>query len=205
MLKHVSKIIIFIFFSFLFLSASAVHDSVPKQTPILILKNKQVKTLIDSLVLNTKGTNKSNVILLSVCKFDGCQFLFVGCINKGLACYLITETEFQSQNLVGYLKISNYDCFVFGDQSTKRFFRRTKNTILIPKKFEWISEVSSVRYMDDLFSHIDSHSSDIPLFITFDIQRYVYQKSKFKVVRPDSKFEDIFLDFKSSNRLPHRE
>lgn len=201
MLKYISS---FIFFSFLFLSASAVHDSVPKQTPILILKNKQVETLIDSLVSNTKGTNKSNIILLSVCKFDGYQFLFVGCINKGLACYLVTETEFQSKNLVGYLKISNYDCYVFGDQSTKRFFRRTKNTILIPKKLEWLSEVSSVRYMDDLFRHVDTHSSDIPLFITFDIQRYVYQKSKFEVVRPDSKVEDIFLDFRSSNRLPHR-
>lgn len=204
MLKYLSKITFLIFFDFLFLSVSAVQDSVPKQLPILILKNKQVKTLLDSLVLNAKGTNKSNVILLSVCKFDRCQFLFVGCVNKGLAPYLITETEFQSQHIVGFLKFSNYDCYIFGDSSIKRFFRQTKDSILIPEKLEWLSKVSSVRYMDDLFNHIDTYSSDIPLFVTFDIQRFVYQKSKFEVVGPNSKSEDIFLDFISSNRLPYR-
>jgi len=204
MLKNISKIIFLIFFLFLFVNVSAIQDSVPKQIPIMMLKNKQIKTLIDSLVINTKGTDRSNVILLSVCKFDRCQFLFVGCVNKGTACYLITETEFQSQPIVGFLKISNYDCYIFGDPSIKRFFRQTKDSILIPKKLEWLSEVSSIRYMDDLFNHIDTHFSDIPLYVTFDIQRYVYRKSKFEVLWPNSKFEDIFLDFKSSNRLPYR-
>ena len=204
MLKYVLKIIFFIFFGLLFVSVSAVQDAVPKQIPIMKLKNKKVKTLIDSLILNTKGTDKSNVIFLSICEFDRCQFLYAGCVNKGMACYLITEPEFQSQHIVGFLKISNYDCYIFGDSSVKRFFRQTKDSILIPEKLAWLSEVSSVRYMDDLFNHVDTYSSDIPLYVTFDIQRYVYQKSNFEVVRPDSKYGGIFSDFRSSNRLPYR-
>lgn len=204
MLKCVSKILFLLFFSFLFVSVSAVQDTVPKRIPIMILKNKQIKILIDSLALNTKGTDKSNVILLSVCKFDRSQFLFTGCVNKGMACYLITETEFQSQHIMGFLKISNYDCFIFGDLSIKKFFRQTRDSIMISKELEWLSEVSNVRYMDDLFNHIDTYSSDIPLFVTFDIQRYVYQKGKFEDVSSDSKFEGVLSNFRTSNRLPCR-
>lgn len=204
MLKYSSKDVFLLFFIFLFLNVSAVPDSIPKQISILMLKNKQVKTLLDSLVLNTKGTDKSNVILLSVCKFENYQFLFAGCINKGMACYLITETEFQKQPIMGFLKVSNYDCYIFGDSSVKRFFRQTKDSILIPEKFKWLSEVSNVRYMDDLFNHITTYSRDVPLHITFDIQRYVYHNGKFDEIGMNSKFEDLFLDFIHSNRMPYR-
>ena len=188
----------------LFCACATAQDTLPKQTPILVLKNKQIQSLTDTLILNTKGSKGSNIVFLSVCKFNGCQLFFSGCVNKGLACYLIAEPEFQSQQLVGFLKISEYDCYVFGDHSTERFFRQTKDSILIPKKFEWISEVSKVQYLDDVFNHIDTYNRDVPLFITFDIRRYLYKKGKFEEHRPDSKDEDIFSDFRSAKWLPGR-
>ena len=185
-------------------ACATAQDTISKQIPILVLKNKQIQSLTDTLVFNTKGTNRSNVVFLSVCKFNGHQLLFSGCINKGLACYLVIEPEFQSLQLVGFLNISGYDCFVFGDHSIKRFFRQTKDSILIPKELEWISEVSKIQYMDDLFNHIDTYNRDVPIFITFDILRYVYKKSKFEENRPDSKNEDIFSDFRSAKWLRYR-
>ena len=185
-------------------ACATAQDTLPKQIPILVLKNKQIQSLTDTLIFNTKGSYRSNIVLLSVCKFNGCQFLFSGCINKGLACYLVKEPEFQSQQLVGFFKISEYECFVFGDNSIGRFFRQTKDSILIPKKLEWISEVSKVQYMDDLFNHIDTYSDDVPLLITYDIQRYVYKKGKFEDVESDPKVDSIFLDFRFANTLHYK-
>lgn len=198
------KIITFVLIWLMAVSESIAQDSTIKQTFILELRNKQVKNLIDSLILNSKGTSLSNVIFLSFCKYDKCQFFFSACSNKGLACYLITEPEFRSQQLAGYLKISNYDCYVFGDPSVTRFFRQTGETILIPEEFKWLSEVSTVRYADELFNHIVTHSYDPPLYITFDIQRYVYQKGKFEDIRTNSEIIDLFSDFRNLNFLPYR-
>lgn len=196
--------LIFVLLLNLFILETIAQDSTIKLTPVLALKNKQVKSHIDTLILKSKGTNKSNVIFLSFCKYDTCQFFFSACSNKGLACYMITEPEFQSQKLAGYVEISNYDCYVFGDSSVTRFFRQTGETISIPEKFKWLSEVSTVRYADELFNHIDTHSYDPPLYITFDIQRYVYQKGKFEDIRTNSEIIDLFSDFRNLKFLPYR-
>lgn len=204
-MKFMTKSVFFIFFGFLFLNASAVQDSIRQKIPIMVLKNKQIKDVTDSLTFNTKGTNKSNVVLLSICDFKGCQFLFSGCVNRGFLHLLIMEPEFQSQQIVGFINISGYDCFVFGDHSTKHFFRQTKDSILIPEKFEWISKVSNAQFTDDLLNLIGYKTDpNAPFYITFDIHRFIYRRGKLVDIKSFPEFEDYFFDFRNEYRLPYR-
>lgn len=203
----ISKVIFFsTFFWSLLVCDSLAQNTVLKQIPILKLKNNQVQTLIDTHFLNSKGTNRSNVIFISLCKIDGYQYLFFDCVNKGYMDYLATETEFRSQQLVGFLEISNTDCFVFGDCSVNRFFRQTKDSFQIPRKWKWLSEISNVKYMDDLFNHISlkNDDSDVVYCVTFDIQRYVYRKGTFEDINSLPKFSEIYSDFRNANRLGYR-
>ena len=206
MCKKTRILIVAVFLS-LFASTFSQNATL-KQTPVMCLKNSRMNKVMDTLLQNTKGSSGANVIVLSMCKIHKYNYLFTYCVNKGFLPYLMAETEFQSLPLLGYAKILNYDCFIFGDKTVKHFFRQTRGFVQIKKEWSWLTDLPNIQYMDDLLVHLgvrDTTENTVPMFITFDIMRRVYRNGHFIDITSDSLYEELYWEFKNSRRLPYRE
>ena len=149
--------------------------------PNLKLKDYRLEGLIGDLI--KEGSIKDNdVVLIDFRKQDNELYLNLGFSYKNRLFLLNASWSCRTRKFIGYSKILNHDCYVFGDK-TERFFTE-KDSVQLPKYFDWLLSLNHMKNEEFFSSKYFHMNSDGNLQeVIYDVQDrgfiYKYVKKHF--------------------------
>jgi len=144
------------------------------KTPSLKLKNCRVKGLMKDLIKD--GAIRDNdVVLISFIEENNEQYLYFGFSSKGRLFLLTSSYELCTHKFIGYSKIFNRDCFVFGDKA--EFFFTKKDSVQIPDYFDWLLLLNQMKEEDFLppYFRVDSDGNLVEVDMHVNVKGALYK------------------------------
>lgn len=156
------------------------NNSDTSKIPTLKLKNHKVKDLIENCI--KKGYIENNdILLIGFIEQDNELYLNIILSRKNRDFLLQASSLFRIQKFIGYSKIFNHDCYVFGDKA-KLFFTK-KDSVQIPKYFDWLLSLNHMEWEDFFPQHFakdsDGNLIKVEMFIQDRGIQYKYVKRRF--------------------------
>jgi len=149
--------------------------------PNLKLKNDKLKELIEDLI-KEEAIEDNDVVLINFIEQDNELYLDIVFSHKNRLFLLNASWSCRTRKFIGYSKILNHDCYVFGDK-TERFFTE-KDSVQLPKYFNWLLSLNHMEEEDFLPpKHFNVDSDGNLREVVFDVDTfwltYKYVKKHF--------------------------
>ena len=170
-----------IFVCFLMITNGLAENSDTTKIPCLKLNNYKIKGLIRDLIKD--GSIRDNdVVLIGFVEENNEHYLDIIFSRKGQVFLLQASGLFHTQKFIGYSKIFNHDCYVFGNKAELFFVKKTY--VQVPDYFNWLLSLNQMKWEDFLPSpHFvvdsDGNVEEVTLHITDRGARYKYAKKTF--------------------------
>ena len=186
-MDKICKRFLLIFACFLISTNGFANNPDTTKIPNLKLNNYKVKGLIKDLIKD--GSIRDNdVLLINFIEEDNELYMRIVFSEKRRLFLLDASLECRTQKFMGYSKIFNHDCFVFGNKA-ERFFTK-KDSVQLPDYFNWLLSINHME-IEDFFTKVLMENSDGDIQeVTMRVDNggvlYKYVKKHFILIPYDS-------------------
>ena len=156
-MNKIWKKYVLVFACFLMITNGFAENSDTTKIPCLKLNNYRVKSLMKNLIKDGSIIKDNDVVLIGVIEENNEQFLSFCFSKKGRLFLLQASSFFRAEKFIGYSKILNHDCFVFGNR-TELFFTE-KDSLQVPNYFNWLLSLNQMKW-EDFFTPFFMKDSD---------------------------------------------
>ena len=148
--------------------------------PCLKLNNHRLKDLISDWI-KEGHIEENDVVLIGFIEENNDIYMSFTLSRKNRLFLLQASSLYRTQKFIGYSKILNHDCFVFGDKA-KLFFTK-KDSVQIPNYFDWLLSLNQMEWVDffppQFHKNLDGSLEEVEIHIQDRGTQYKYANKRF--------------------------
>lgn len=200
--SHLLTIVLVLYFNVSYCQRK--EDKTIDSIDSLCFKTEKMQQQFCTLLNQSTLKPDSKTIFLSLYKTRSVRYVNIFFCKKNSISSALYEYEFRPQPLKGYIRVFEYNVYVFGDNTVSSYFKKTGVRQQIPIGLENVTFLHKIKYEDELPMN-DNVSNDCPIYITYDIMRYAVKNNELRSVDfGESKHALNLSIYRTTHRLYRR-